>query len=86
MENINIYPKGSITASYSRKVNLGNYESEDFFMSVNHSWFDREPTHEEVTAKYEELYALCKAMVELRIKDGTAKSTATTINKGGLPF
>ena len=86
MDDLNIYPKASITASYSRKVNLGNYESEDFFMSVNHSWFTNYPTEEDIRAKYEELYAQCRAMVELRIKDKTATSNAVEVNKGALPF
>ena len=68
MEN-NIYPKASTTRSYTRKVNLGNYESEDYFMSASYSWFDEYPSIEEYKDKGTELLGLCEGQVMKEVKE-----------------
>ena len=59
----NTTPIMSITRSYSEKVNVGNYQSKDFFQSLYYSWFDKEPTVKEITEKGDSLYELCRGMV-----------------------
>lgn len=64
-----------ITASYSRKKNLGNYESRDFFCSM------KAETTGNVSAVAKQLYYLCKQEVLYQIKDFNAKEKSNN-----LPF
>lgn len=62
-------PTASVTKSFTRKVNLGNYESVDIFESRSHSWFDSHPSKEEMDEKGKELFEQCKEAVELQVSD-----------------
>jgi len=61
-----LFPIKTITRSYSRKVNLGNYQSVDFFASRTHNFYEDVST-EEVSEKSEELYLACVEEVEAEV-------------------
>lgn len=64
----NIYPKASITRSYSRTEQVKQFTPIQGFASLNYSWFDKHPTPEEYTEKGKELWNLCVAMVEADVQ------------------
>ena len=61
----------SCTASYSRKVQVEQYQPEEFFASLTHHWHDKTPTKKEIATKYEELSVQCQQMVEEQMENKT---------------
>lgn len=57
-------PIQSVTRSYSRKIQLKQYEPIEFFSSRTYQWFDEEPTIKEVREVSAELYQECVTEVE----------------------
>lgn len=57
-------PTQSLTRSYSRKVQMKQFEPVEVFASETYQWFDEYPTPQEVQEKGKELFEICKEMVE----------------------
>ena len=84
-----MFPYASVTASYSRKVNLGNYQSEDYFCSMNHSWLDHEPDDAERAQMYRKLVAQCKAEVMAQVtghKQNDDDGAHDDLGEADIPF
>lgn len=79
--------ESSVTVSVSRKVNLGNYESEDIFVSI--SGVTPDMTDEQICELLdagENAYQFVKAAVEAKVKKiKHPKPTSTTDSSYGPP-
>lgn len=64
MEN----PFVTITRSFSKKVQIAQYEPEEYFCSASFSFFDK-PTDKEIIERSDKLWKLCKQEVAKAIKD-----------------
>ena len=67
--NNDLKPLTEVARSFSFKLNVGNYESRDFFCSQK-----SECTYEDVEAVSEALHAFCKAQVLKAVREFKAEN------------
>jgi len=77
--------KLTISRSYSRKINLGNYEVADFFSSRSQEIDEGAPLEEQIKISHE-LHALCIAEVEREIEKYLEEKRFAGELGEGVPF
>ena len=76
----------SVTRSYSRTIQLKQYEPVAFFASRTYSWFDKEPNEIEVGEKSADLYQSCVDEVENEINSIKPEKAHVVKEEDNLPF
>ena len=78
-------PIYSITRSFSKKLQVKQYEPEDFFSSHTYYWYDKMPSQEEIKKVSTLLWSDCVEEVTEAIKE-RLESISKEVNGEDAPY